>query len=131
MTHHFFLSADAQLAKLVEDPEEWIHHAHGPSKDDAHPDDIGCKGVGGVTPEPPIMPWAPIPRVCCTCVIPTGLQLTVNTVCVRACVRVCACTLNSRCTMSRKIKDQRIEWLEQVIDTTRHLKYMSTTQAWF
>lgn len=85
MTHHLFLSADTQLAKLVEDPEEWIHHTHRPSKDDAHPDDIGCKGVGGVTPEPPIMPWAPIPRVCCTCDTQgTSLDCAIQSLCVCA-----------------------------------------------
>ncbi len=92
MTHHLFLSADAQLAKLVEDPEEGVHHPHGPPKDDAHPDDIGCKGVGGVTPEPPIMPWAPIPRVCCTCDTQgTSFDGEIHLLCV--------CKANSRCTM--------------------------------
>ncbi len=61
MSYHFFFTANSQLAKFVQDPEEGIHHAHGPPKDDTDPDDIGCKSVGGVAPKPPIVPWAPIP----------------------------------------------------------------------
>ena len=63
VTHQLFFTADTQLAKLVESPEEWVHHSHGPTTDDAAPDYIGSKGVGGVPPEPPIMPWAVVPGV--------------------------------------------------------------------
>ena len=64
--YQLLVSADTKQAKFLEEKEEGVHHPHGPAKDDQNPDDICPQHMGGVPPEPPIVPGAPI-WSCGTC----------------------------------------------------------------
>lgn len=65
--YQLFLSGNAQQVELVEDEEEGVHHAHSPAEQNQHPDNIGPQHMGGVSPEPPIVPRTHPIRSCSTC----------------------------------------------------------------
>ena len=65
--YQLFFSADTQQATLVQDPEERVHHAHGPTKHNQDPDDVCPKNMGGVPPKPPIRSWGPIIQIAGAC----------------------------------------------------------------